>query len=49
MEEIKAKIVAAAIPGIETGKMTLLSADNLEHPSIRAASSRSLGMVLKYP
>src|SRR3970282_1839582 len=45
----KAKIPAAATPGKANGRETWIKAPQSEHPSIRAASSSSLGMARKKP
>jgi len=44
---IKVKIAVAAIPGEEAGITIRRIDDNLEHPSIIAASSRERGMASK--
>ena len=49
MQNIKTIIPAEIRPGVETGIISLINAPTLEQPSILPASSRSLGIVLKYP
>src|SRR5436305_665271 len=49
MTREKVKMTTVRIPGIEIGKTTRTSEPSLEHPSTRAASSSSGGMVLKNP
>jgi len=44
----KTKIDDATSPGADKGKTILKKLPNLEQPSIIAASSKSLGIILKY-
>jgi len=46
MNDMKA---AVNKPGSDTGKIILIIADNLEHPSIMAASSNSHGVDINHP
>src|SRR5206468_10792872 len=48
-ERVKAKIPAERIPGIASGKMIWTMARMRLAPSMRAHSSSSFGIVLKYP
>src|SRR5215510_9040164 len=48
-DSVNAKIPADRMPGMATGKMMRIIAPKRVAPSIRAHSSSSLGMVLKYP
>src|SRR5205823_1885897 len=48
-DSVKAKIPAERMPGTAIGKMILTIAPKRVAPSIRAHSSSSLGIVLKYP
>src|SRR5262245_54188156 len=48
-DSVKAKIPAERMPGTATGKMMRIMAPNRVAPSMRAHSSSSFGMVLKYP
>jgi hypothetical protein len=45
----KVKMTTVRIPGSEMGRTTRQSAPRREAPSMRAASSRSPGIVLKKP
>ncbi|GAH71003.1 unnamed protein product [marine sediment metagenome] len=45
----KVNKAAAITPGKDTGKMILKKAPTLEHPSMSAASSNSIGMLAKKP
>ena len=46
-ENLNARTAAIANPGIDKGIVILLNTPKLEHPSINAASSSSLGIVSK--
>src|SRR2546421_11575867 len=48
-DRVNAKMPADRIPGTAMGKMIRTMAPNRVAPSMRAHSSSSLGMVLKYP
>src|SRR2546430_7655150 len=48
-DSVNAKIPAERMPGIAIGKMIRVIAPKRVAPSIRAHSSSSLGIVLKYP
>ena len=48
-ERVNAKMPADRIPGTATGKIMRTIAPNRVAPSMRAHSSSSRGMVLKYP
>src|SRR5512132_2601789 len=48
-DRVKAKIPAERMPGTAMGKMIRTMAPKRVAPSMRAHSSSSLGMVLKYP
>ena len=47
-QSVKEKIMVDMIPGRDNGKIILHSVPILVHPSIRAASSSSIGIDLKY-
>ena len=46
-ENLKERTAAIAKPGIDKGMIIRFNTPNLEQPSIKAASSSSLGMVSK--
>lgn len=46
-ENLNDRTAAMAKPGIDNGMVIRFNTPNLEHPSIKAASSSSLGMVSK--